>query len=235
MDEESIIWKIVHSLWALITLVPFFGGFAFIYIGMRANERKWTYEGIIYLIPLILALSVGNNETVKFFGVYLAILFWFLAIIRAIWLIRPYLQKISYDSSNKEPNTGYGNQGTYYNSIPQTNYSIDFNNGGVSEFQENQTNYNQMNVTSNEVQQDSNVFEINEASVEEISKIPGFNMETAGKVIDLRNSGVYLESLDDMIEKLGLNPEQIELVKSYFEYEDKPDNKTFPNQRKLDL
>lgn len=69
--------------------------------------------------------------------------------------------------------------------------------------------------TDDELSDNDNSYtlEINMATAEEISQLPGFNMELANKIISLRKSGIYIHSLDDLYEKLDLNSEDIEIIK----------------------
>lgn len=225
MNNESVIWKIFHSLWALIAIIPFFGGFAFIYIGFRANERKWIWEGIIYLVPFTLALLVGNDAAIENIGVYLAIILWFVAIIRTVMLIKPYLERISSKQQEKQMARNTLNRRSYPNNVQQTDTV-------TREVQENTINYHHDDTSLGNDTVTGNVFEINKARREELSMIPGFDDETAEQIINLRNSGIYLDSLDDMIRKLDLKPQQIQSLKEYYDYKDE---KTVKNPRKLDL
>ncbi len=218
MNEKSIVWKIFHSLWVLVAILPLFGGFAFVYIGLRADERKWLYEGIIYLIPFFLAIILGSNQTIENYAIWFSILFWFVAIIRSLMLIKPYLGRISSKSFHNQGIRNDDNKSGDYYSMFGTEANVN-NNQRINDLNDGN---------------DSNIFEINKASVDEISKLPGFDRELARKVMELRVSGIYLDSLDDMSQKLNLSPEQVGLLKSYFNYDDK-NEKNSSNQRRLDL
>lgn len=98
MDDNSIIMKIFNYSWFAIALMPMFGGLGFIFAGWRVNYTRWMDEGIIYMIPFIL-ISIAVLNT---YVVYLAIILWFVGIIRAIMILRPYKEKLTQKQINKE-------------------------------------------------------------------------------------------------------------------------------------
>ena len=53
-------WRLINSLWILITLIPYIYWITFIYIGVTAKYRKWMIYGVIYLIPFLLATITFN-------------------------------------------------------------------------------------------------------------------------------------------------------------------------------
>lgn len=57
--------------------------------------------------------------------------------------------------------------------------------------------------------------EINTATESQLSKLPGLTVIQAKKIIQLRQSGNYIKSFDDLKEKLNLNDSQIEVIKKY--------------------
>ncbi|CAN5661482.1 hypothetical protein BH20ACT11_BH20ACT11_10280 [soil metagenome] len=56
-------WELLHSLWVGWTFtLGFFNWIAFLYIGVRSNNRRWLYWGGFYSIPFILALLHPDLE-----------------------------------------------------------------------------------------------------------------------------------------------------------------------------
>lgn len=53
---RTIFQKITSSLWVLCSLIPFFNGLGFVYIGNKYANAKWFLEGILYELPLILGI-----------------------------------------------------------------------------------------------------------------------------------------------------------------------------------
>jgi hypothetical protein len=55
-------WEILHSLWIGWTFtLGFFNWVAFLYIGIRAKQRKWLLWGMFYSIPFIFAMLTPNS------------------------------------------------------------------------------------------------------------------------------------------------------------------------------
>lgn len=55
-------WELLHSLWIGWTFtLGFFNWVAFLYIGLRAKQRKWIYWGLFYSIPFVLAMLTPNS------------------------------------------------------------------------------------------------------------------------------------------------------------------------------
>jgi hypothetical protein len=49
-------WEILHSLWIGWTFTLLLCAVAFIYVGLRARQKKWILWGLAYSVPLILLL-----------------------------------------------------------------------------------------------------------------------------------------------------------------------------------
>lgn len=72
---------------------------------------------------------------------------------------------------------------------------------------------------------------INTATLKQIAQIPNITLIQAKKIIQLRENGVYIKSLDDLAQKLNLKPYEMEEIKPYIKI-----FKRIPsNRRKLDL
>lgn len=57
-------WEILHSLWIGWTFtLGFFNWVAFLYIGIRAKQRKWILWGLFYSTPFILAMLTPNSRS----------------------------------------------------------------------------------------------------------------------------------------------------------------------------
>ena len=57
-------WEILHSLWIGWTFtLGFFNWIAFLYIGIRANQRKWLLWGAFYSIPFVFAMFTPGRIT----------------------------------------------------------------------------------------------------------------------------------------------------------------------------
>lgn len=80
---RSVQWRVLHSLWLLVPILgcSCLGGFAMIYIGLRANRRAWWLSGILYaLLSWPLFAVVGETERES------AVSDWAIGALFAIWI-----------------------------------------------------------------------------------------------------------------------------------------------------
>ncbi len=247
MDNNDIVWNIFHSLWILISFFLFFNGIGFILIGLRVNEKKWIYEGILYEVPFIVGLLVTSNETLLTIITYILLITWLISIIRSFMLRKEYLNRLRQKSFNNYNNVNYNQNNNLNQTNYQTNFSTDYNNNNQNV---NKTDFNpdinsssidnnvntafdtNSNISSNENINNFSLIDINRASIEEISRIPGISGNNINKIIELRNNGIYFKSLDDMAVKLNLSNHEINQISQFIEIS--PINTSTTNRR-LDL
>lgn len=237
MDENSFMWKIRHLWWILISFIFLVNGLGLIYAGFQADERLWKIEGTIYeLIVAIFITAVGipltSNLTSFITGLYL--LSWIMSIIRSFIIRNQYLEKIRH---NKYQNSRYYHESREDDYILKANTSRTVNQTISKNLKNYQGCENLAGVENNQNQsltsQEANTIKpvnINNASAECISQLPGLDITHANKIISLRQSGKTIRSLDELKILLELDDNQIEQLKEYvittsYNY----------NQRKLDL
>lgn len=82
----NIVEKIKKSWWVIISVIPFFNGFGFVYIGLKNNNRYWVLEGVMYEIPWLFSIILADNDAVLNVMTSVASVVMLVSIIRAIWL-----------------------------------------------------------------------------------------------------------------------------------------------------
>ena len=208
-------WRLINSLWILITLIPYIYWMAFIYIGFTTKYRKWKLYGVIYLIPFLLAtitFNYANGSTIYniFMGIW--IISWFVSIVHAFLLRKEYLirletvKKIQPEDNTElrrkiEKEYGLNEQDTFPKKLKLSS-NVTSSPKDIDESME----YGQST-------QPSSIIDVNNASEETLSELPGVSLILAKKVVQLRNSGVYFESAEDFGEALGLKPHIITRIK----------------------
>ena len=53
-QPKGLLWKIAHSWWILLPFTFYFNWIAFLYIGWKVKNKRWTLYGTLYAIPLFL-------------------------------------------------------------------------------------------------------------------------------------------------------------------------------------
>jgi hypothetical protein len=57
-------WELLHSLWVGWTFtLGFFSWVAFLYIGVRARQKKWILWGLLYLIPFLYEIAARGSTS----------------------------------------------------------------------------------------------------------------------------------------------------------------------------
>lgn len=102
-------WELAHSIWICWVLLTcgFFNWVAFLYIGVRASQKKWIVWGGIYSVPFLLsivsaAVSDGQGIQPEWLGtleVLLAMILWLVSVFHAFKVRREYLIRL--DSSQR--------------------------------------------------------------------------------------------------------------------------------------
>ena len=76
------------------------------------------------------------------------------------------------------------------------------------------------------------VMDINTANADDLAKLPGINIIKAKKIVQLRESGIYIKSFDDLRDRLNLKDYEVEQLKPYVKISMDESNN---GQRRLDL
>ena len=205
MNEK--LWEILNSLWILPSIVVFINGIGLIYAGLRVHKRQWYIEGIIYEIPYLIFQYVFDDVyTNDSLNLTIRALC-FLAI--SLSLIRSIMIRKTYLKMLKS----------------QKHQKQEKSNA------ENQTHINNLTQDKHE----SKKVNINEATLEELLTIPGFNTIIAKQLIQYRKSGNYILSEDDLANKLNLPKHQVERISAFITIEKVKSNTITSKPPKLDL
>lgn len=230
MDEESLSWKIFHSLWILISFLPFFGGLAFIWIGLRVNEQKWKIEGIIYLIPFFFMLIYNKDiETI----ILIPIFVWIFCIIRAFIVSGEYLRKLKEKNRAKavkevsNPININHNQANHLSFAEDSSNKITFNHNNQ---QQEINEINKIDFKDVKEEVDIPIINIEKATIKDLTKLPGITTTLAEEIISIRKRN-KIYSVNDL-KSIKLNPEQIDSLTRYVQFSEKAKHS---NPRRLDI
>ena len=144
----------------------------------------------------------------------------------------------NYNKNNNTPpynNNNSNNNNTKPNNNQNNNNRRRYNNNNSNN--NNRRRYNNNNSNNNNRRQNNqNIkkIDINTAGIDEIKKLPGIGLISAKKLIQMRENGNYVESLNDLENKLNLKPYQVEQLKPYLTISKIKTKKT-SYSRKVDL
>lgn len=60
--RKSLIWNIAHSWWILLTFTFVLNWVAFLYIGLKVKNKRWTMYGVIYALPFFLSYIPAQHS-----------------------------------------------------------------------------------------------------------------------------------------------------------------------------
>ena len=236
METNSTSWKIVHSLWVLISFIIFLYGFGIIIVALKSKQRQWLIEGVIYQIIAFLPFIFINTslQDSVFLIFFLA---WIIAIIRSFMIRGKYLNILAATNNEKyirpnHDNIKFNNDINYNNTDNHITFDTIPDN---SSNEKNNTitfgNNTDSQLTPKNITENYSMININTATADEISNIPGFNPLYANQIIQMRQSNNYVKSFDDLAQKLNLNKNELEQIKHYIIISS-PENSSY---RRIDI
>jgi hypothetical protein len=89
-SQKGAAWKVIQSWWILLTFTPFINWMAFLYIGFRAQRRRWVYWGLAYLAAFIPFAVTSKND--YFVGLY--IITWLVGMVHGLVVLREFLLRL---------------------------------------------------------------------------------------------------------------------------------------------
>ena len=81
-----------RSWWVGWTFVPVLNWVAFVYVGIRAKQRKWIFWGVVYLVPWM--IPGFNNTIVQWLTGILALAAWIASIAHAFLIRQEYQMRL---------------------------------------------------------------------------------------------------------------------------------------------
>ncbi|RAP54752.1 MAG: hypothetical protein BZ137_00585 [Methanosphaera sp. rholeuAM130] len=135
----------------------------------------------------------------------------------------------NYNNPNPDYNKTSNNQREFNNPIDNPrDDTIQNTNASNNSMKVDKDGQNISDDMTGNIEEDIPTVNINTASIDEIAGIPGMEIQQAQKIIELRNRGESIISLDDLKIKLDLTDSQINRMKDYIII-------TPMNQRRIDL
>ena len=222
METNSTSWKIVHSLWVLISFIIFLYGFGIIIVALKSNQRQWLIEGVIYqIIAFLPFIFINTSLQDSIFLIFF--LAWIIAIIRSFMIRSKYLNILAatnHENNNRpnQNNINLNNDVMYNNTDNQITFDTVADNSNYeisSSKKDNTISFGDNTNTQENITENYSKIDINTATTEEISNIPGFNPLSANQIVQMRKSNNYVKSFNDLAQKLNLNENELEQIKPY--------------------
>lgn len=236
-------WELAHSIWIGWTLFTF--GFlnwvAFLYIGIRAKQRKWLWWSAVYFAPFLLfMLSPSGDQANWLTGLSTVLLLtsWAASTFHAFRARREYLVRLdAVQRRVAERNADlysrvraeYGTDAPVGPHLPrpaapgfETTGSRDIGHNprtkpsesihGSADAAGNASDSVAGGAPPRGMPQDSGV-DVNNASEQEIAALPGVGLILAKRIVNLRVECGGFDSVEDLGMTLGLRPHIVERLR----------------------
>lgn len=229
-------WELLHSLWIILTFTYFTNWLAFIYVGLRTRNRRWSLYGVIYLLPFIIsqfvvglydnsAVTVGkeviiSNPVTDVMG-YIFMIAWLISIVHAFYIRKEYLLRLESVEQIHNAEDIYfqrrlkEREDAKERELRQNinrDYNMDYYESRWPKTSDNA--HNDQNVTVDKTFKEPAhlLVDINHDPAEVIAELPGVGIILAKKAVKLRQDSQF-ESIEEFGEALGLKPHILEQIR----------------------
>ncbi|MCD1260787.1 helix-hairpin-helix domain-containing protein [Paenibacillus athensensis] len=96
-ERKSIFWKLGHSWWIVLTFVPVYNFFAFLYLALMVRSWRYALWSAVYVAPYIILFTIavdGNTGFLFNLVMALALLSTGVCILHGFFSIGPYLRRL---------------------------------------------------------------------------------------------------------------------------------------------
>ncbi len=230
-------WELLHSLWIILTFTYFTNWLAFIYVGLRTRNRRWSLYGVIYLFPFIIsqfvvglydnsAVTVGkdvviSNPATDVMG-YIFMIAWLISIVHAFYIRKEYLLRLeSLEQVHNAEELYFQRRIKEVEDAKERelrhkinkDYNMDYYESRWPKSSDNSSTDKTSNINKTTFKEsDSLLVDINHDPAEVIAELPGVGIILAKKAVKLRQDSQF-ESLEEFGEALGLKPHILEQIK----------------------
>lgn len=211
-------WEWRNSLWMLWTFftLGFLNYISFFYVAHKVKQRKWFKAGLIYAALFIFMIVTTEifPEDHWFYDLAFTIYFvgWIVSIIHCIKIRPEYLLRLE------------AVQATGKNELDELKRKIamEYGTKKEKELASQEQKKRELKVTE-EKKEDKpiSVVSINDATVEELGKIPGIGTLFAKKIVDVREQEGGFTSLDHFVAALNIKPHVLERIEPYLSFPEK--------------
>jgi DNA uptake protein ComE-like DNA-binding protein len=205
-------WELLHSLWLGWVIFSFglLSWAAFLYIGIRAKQRKWVLWGLAYVaVGIVLAIALPDTTT----NTFVSFVVWLIAIVHVFQARREYLVRLEVlQSSGVAPNTAqrpkigpqYGANTSSAPSSEEAAAASSWTSLGHS------VPSAQMFKSSQPADITSSTVDLNSASEQELATLLGLGTIMAKRAVSFREAQGGFRSVEDFGRVLNLEPDAVE-------------------------
>lgn len=219
----GIKWELKNSLWILCLFIPITIPISYIFIGVKCENKKWLKSAASYLIVThalsIILWNVRFNHHLSGLMIYALILIWINALRDGFQQREYYLMHLygTMDSDEREKlevaeikRKAKKEQEEAKEKAPQIMPSK-----VIFDKQSEKAHFIAKRARE---QKEPTIINVNEASIDEFSSIPGIDGILARKIVMVRRQGNVYASSEDLLEKTKIKRRILSDAEQYFAF-----------------
>lgn len=213
-------WELKHSVWFLFILFPYTVFISFLYVGLRSKRWSLIIYSIIYLLAIhggtIVLLKITLDHHLSGLIVPLMAIAWINGIINGI-IIRPtYLRHLYHSMDPKErlslSTKEQRRQAEKLRLKREQQRPNILTQKEIAKKQAERAVFIAKKEREQHQMKTLTVININEASIDELSQLPSIDRIIAQKILITRKEVHQFRSLNDLVEKTGIQAKTFELA-----------------------
>lgn len=218
-------WELKQSFWMLFLLIPLTAPIGYLYIGVRAKQLKWIILGLIYFIIInglsIVLWQISLDDSMSGLIVPAILICWLNALFSGL-KVRVYYLTYLVESMNPNKRERLitaekDRQKEKLRIKKEKNSPKMLSQTEIIEKQSERVKFIAKRKRQNE---ELKIININSASVNEISRLPGIGMILARKIVSVREQGNQFESWEHLIKVTKIQTEIIEEAYEFIAFSD---------------
>lgn len=243
IKPRSKIWRFFNSWWVLLTFVFFLNWVAFMYISAKTKKKAWAVWGLVYAIPFILLLlEVYDEKSAAYdYLFFAAIIGTVISVIHALNIRKEYLSRLQYRKAYEaemERHLAYD-----YNPDTEDYDDEDYEYEDDEDYEEDEDTedsyYEEEEVAASQIEEatlsssSDSLLDLNVATEEQISDLPGVGIILAKKAIKHREESGKFHSVEEFFQLLQLKQYAIDRIRPLVVVIESPSLPPQTNRRRL--
>lgn len=244
IKPRSKIWRFFNSWWVLLTFVFFMNWVAFMYISAKTKKKSWAVWGLVYSIPFILLVFEVYDEksTAYDYLFFVAIIGTVISVIHALNIRKEYLSRLQYRKAYEaemerhlaydyDPDTeDYDDEDYEYENHEED--EEDYQEENEQDYEEDEVAASQ-NVKEELPSPSNSILDLNVATEQQISDLPGVGIILAKKAIKHREENGQFRTVEEFFQLLQLKQYAIDRLRPIVVVSTTPSVTPQTNRRRL--
>lgn len=239
--SRSKAWRFFNSWWILLTFVFYLNWIAFMYISARAKKKSWAVWGFIYAIPFMMIFFELYDVNSRHYDFFMStgIISTFISVFHGFYIRKDYLTRLQYRKAyDAEMDRRLARQFEVgIEDRENTKRTEDFTDEqeevAAPQIKNEVPSFNEESNISSSLNHSGSVLDLNIATEQEISELPGVGIILAKKAINHRERNGEFRTVGDFFELLQLKQYAIDRLRPLVVVTEPPSLPPQTNHRRL--